>query len=222
MPQAEASHHTLGVKEVLDLAAGRHRRALRGRAPRGSRHRDPRLHRRHPRRRLPLHQRRHGERRRRPLPPPTGRVRGPARGARRRPQGPPLDRPAAPRVAPCASTRPTSSPRAGTTPCPPLAADGLLVAGDAAAMTLAAGLWLEGVNFAIGSGYAAGRAADRALVRRRLLGAGSRLLPRRPRGAVRAGRPQAPAQGARPACSPSASSSATRVCSATSPRGCSP
>ena len=37
------------------------------------------------------------------------------------------------------------------------------MAGDAGAMTLAAGLWLEGVNFAIGSGYAAGRAADRAL-----------------------------------------------------------
>ena len=30
-------------------------------------------------------------------------------------------------------------------------------------MTLAAGLWLEGVNFAIGSGYAAGQAVDRAL-----------------------------------------------------------
>ena len=45
---------------------------------------------------------------------------------------------------------------------PALAADGLLVAGDAGAMTLAAGIWLEGVNFAIGSGYAAGRAADRA------------------------------------------------------------
>ena len=36
-------------------------------------------------------------------------------------------------------------------------------AGDAAAMTLAAGIWLEGVNFAIGSGYAAGRAVDRAV-----------------------------------------------------------
>ncbi len=46
---------------------------------------------------------------------------------------------------------------------PALAADGLLIAGDAGAMTLAAGIWLEGVNFAIGSGYAAGRAADRAL-----------------------------------------------------------
>jgi electron transfer flavoprotein-quinone oxidoreductase len=46
---------------------------------------------------------------------------------------------------------------------PALAADGLLLAGDAAAMTLAAGLWLEGVNFAIGSGYAAGQAVDRAI-----------------------------------------------------------
>ena len=40
---------------------------------------------------------------------------------------------------------------------PTLAGDGLLVAGDAAGMTLAAGIWLEGVNFAIGSGLA-GRA----------------------------------------------------------------
>jgi electron transfer flavoprotein-quinone oxidoreductase len=41
--------------------------------------------------------------------------------------------------------------------------DGMLIAGDAAAMTLAAGIWLEGVNFAIGSGFAAGQAADRAI-----------------------------------------------------------
>ncbi len=46
---------------------------------------------------------------------------------------------------------------------PPLVADGLMIAGDAAAMTLAAGLWLEGVNFAIGSGLAAGRVAAAAL-----------------------------------------------------------
>ena len=39
----------------------------------------------------------------------------------------------------------------------------MLVAGDAASMSLAAGLWLEGVNFAIGAGLAAGRAADRAI-----------------------------------------------------------
>ena len=31
-------------------------------------------------------------------------------------------------------------------------------------MTLAAGIWLEGVNFAIGAGLAAGRAAARAIV----------------------------------------------------------
>ena len=54
-------------------------------------------------------------------------------------------------------------PEGGYDTMPTLASDGLLVAGDAGAMTLAAGLWLEGVNFAIGSGYAAGKAADRAL-----------------------------------------------------------
>lgn len=40
--------------------------------------------------------------------------------------------------------------------------DGLLVAGDAAALCLAAGIWLEGVNFAIGSGMIAGRVATHA------------------------------------------------------------
>ncbi len=55
-------------------------------------------------------------------------------------------------------------PEGGYDTMPTLAADGMVVAGDAAAMTLAAGLWLEGVNFAIGSGYAAGRAVDRAIV----------------------------------------------------------
>jgi electron transfer flavoprotein-quinone oxidoreductase len=54
-------------------------------------------------------------------------------------------------------------PEGGYDTMPTLSADGLLVAGDAAAMTLAAGIWLEGVNFAIGSGYAAGRAVDRAI-----------------------------------------------------------
>ena len=42
--------------------------------------------------------------------------------------------------------------------------DGMLVAGDAAALCLAAGIWLEGVNFAIGSGAVAGRIAARAAV----------------------------------------------------------
>jgi electron transfer flavoprotein-quinone oxidoreductase len=54
-------------------------------------------------------------------------------------------------------------PEGGYDTMPDLAADGLLVAGDAAAMTLAAGIWLEGVNFAIGAGLAAGRVAARAI-----------------------------------------------------------
>jgi electron transfer flavoprotein-quinone oxidoreductase len=54
-------------------------------------------------------------------------------------------------------------PEGGYDAMPKLAADGLLIAGDAAGMTLAAGIWLEGVNFAIGSGLAAGRAAARAV-----------------------------------------------------------
>ena len=56
-------------------------------------------------------------------------------------------------------------PEAGFDMMPELIADGLLVAGDAAAMCLAAGIWLEGVNFAIGSGAAAGRASARAIQR---------------------------------------------------------
>jgi electron transfer flavoprotein-quinone oxidoreductase len=54
-------------------------------------------------------------------------------------------------------------PEGGFDHMPPLVADGLMLAGDAAAMTLAAGLWLEGVNFAIGSGLAAGGVAAAAL-----------------------------------------------------------
>nr|WP_083730949.1 FAD-dependent oxidoreductase [Protofrankia sp. BMG5.30] len=54
-------------------------------------------------------------------------------------------------------------PEGGYDAMPRLHADGLLLAGDAAGMTLAAGIWLEGVNFAIGSGLAAGRAAARAI-----------------------------------------------------------
>ena len=46
---------------------------------------------------------------------------------------------------------------------PEIATDGMLVAGDAAALCLAAGIWLEGVNFAIGSGMAAGQVAHDAL-----------------------------------------------------------
>lgn len=54
-------------------------------------------------------------------------------------------------------------PEAGFDMMPELIADGMLVAGDAAAMCLAAGIWLEGVNFAIGSGAAAGRSAALAV-----------------------------------------------------------
>lgn len=54
-------------------------------------------------------------------------------------------------------------PEGGFHQMPELVADGIVVAGDAAVMCLAAGIWLEGVNFAIGSGMAAGQAAVEAL-----------------------------------------------------------
>lgn len=54
-------------------------------------------------------------------------------------------------------------PEAGWSMIPDLATDGMLVAGDAAALCLAAGIWLEGVNFAMASGMYAGRAALTAL-----------------------------------------------------------
>jgi electron transfer flavoprotein-quinone oxidoreductase len=54
-------------------------------------------------------------------------------------------------------------PEGGYRAMPKLAIDGMVIAGDAAGMCLAAGLWLEGVNFAIGSGLAAGRAVARAV-----------------------------------------------------------
>ncbi len=54
-------------------------------------------------------------------------------------------------------------PEGGYDMMPKLVGDGMLVAGDAAAMCLAAGLWLEGVNYAIGSGMAAATAADKAI-----------------------------------------------------------
>ena len=54
-------------------------------------------------------------------------------------------------------------PEGGWHMMPALAGDGLLIAGDAAALCLAAGIWLEGVNFAIGSGLVAGEVAAAAL-----------------------------------------------------------
>ncbi|MGD9791873.1 MAG: FAD-dependent oxidoreductase [Acidimicrobiia bacterium] len=56
-------------------------------------------------------------------------------------------------------------PEAGYEMMPKLSTNGMLVAGDAAAMCLAAGIWLEGVNFAIGSGIAAGAAAADAIAK---------------------------------------------------------
>ena len=55
---------------------------------------------------------------------------------------------------------------------PDIVTDGMLVAGDAAGLTLAAGIWLEGVNFAIGSGAAAGETAVQALARGDVTAAG--------------------------------------------------
>ncbi len=54
-------------------------------------------------------------------------------------------------------------PEAGISMMPKMTGDGLLVAGDAAAMCLAAGIWLEGVNFAMASGMYAAEAAVEAL-----------------------------------------------------------
>ena len=50
-------------------------------------------------------------------------------------------------------------PEGGLATMPKLSAPGLLVAGRRRGACLAAGIWLEGVNFAIGSGMAAGAAA---------------------------------------------------------------
>ncbi|MCB0995124.1 MAG: FAD-dependent oxidoreductase [Acidimicrobiales bacterium] len=56
-------------------------------------------------------------------------------------------------------------PEGGYDVMPEIVTDGMLVAGDAAGLCLAAGIWLEGVNFAIGSGAAAGETAVHALGR---------------------------------------------------------
>ena len=49
---------------------------------------------------------------------------------------------------------------------PKLTDNGLLVAGDAAALCLAAGIWLEGVNFAMASGMYAGQPLLKRSMRR--------------------------------------------------------
>ena len=54
-------------------------------------------------------------------------------------------------------------PEAGLEMMPRMTMPGMLVAGDAAALCLAAGIWLEGVNFAMASGMYAGEAAAEAI-----------------------------------------------------------
>ncbi|CAG4902839.1 FAD-dependent oxidoreductase [Acidithrix sp. C25] len=54
-------------------------------------------------------------------------------------------------------------PEAGKKGWPELYSDGLLIAGDSGFMCLAAGIWLEGVNYAIASGDLAGRASAQAI-----------------------------------------------------------
>ncbi len=54
-------------------------------------------------------------------------------------------------------------PEGGYDAMPTLSTGGLLIAGDAGAMCLAAGIWLEGVNYAIASGKAAGEVAAAAI-----------------------------------------------------------
>ena len=162
LPRAEASHHTLGVKEVLDLPAGaiNERFAVQdhegvdieimgctGEVPGGGF----------------LYTNANSVSIGVVLSLPRLAASG------RRPEDLVADLKAHPSIAPLlrgSSLREYAAhliPEGGYDTMPALAADGLLIAGDAGAMTLAAGIWLEGVNFAIGSGYAAGRAADRAL-----------------------------------------------------------
>jgi electron transfer flavoprotein-quinone oxidoreductase len=54
-------------------------------------------------------------------------------------------------------------PEAGLAMMPELVTDGMMVCGDAAALCLATGIWLEGVNFAMASGMYAGETAVDAL-----------------------------------------------------------
>ena len=162
LPRTASAHTTLGVKETLALPREViDERFAADRRP-GPGHRDGRLHERDPRRRLPLH---------RLDTVSVGVVVG-ADGlaaAKMRPEELIADLKAHPAIAPYlrgAELKEYSAhliPEGGYRAMPQLAIDGMLVAGDAAFMCLAAGLWLEGVNFAIGAGLAAGRAAAKAI-----------------------------------------------------------
>ncbi len=65
-------------------------------------------------------------------------------------------------------------PEAGLAMMPAMTTDGMLVAGDAAALCLAAGIWLEGVNFAMASGMYAGQTVVEAMRRGDTSAAGMR------------------------------------------------
>jgi len=67
-------------------------------------------------------------------------------------------------------------PEGGYDMMPTLGAPGLLISGDAAAFCLGAGLWLEGVNFAIGGGQAAAEAAVSGIDRLEGSGVGSAMV----------------------------------------------
>jgi len=71
-------------------------------------------------------------------------------------------------------------PEAGLSMMPEMIGNGVLIAGDAAALCLAAGIWLEGVNFAMASGMYAGQTAVEAIgngdVSQRGLGSYARRL----------------------------------------------
>ncbi len=87
-------------------------------------------------------------------------------------------------------------PEAGLSMMPKMTGDGMLVAGDAAALCLAAGIWLEGVNFAMASGMYAGEAAAEALAANDTSAAGLAGYERRLERHVRAPRPPQAAAGA--------------------------
>ena len=93
-------------------------------------------------------------------------------------------------------------PEAGWSMMPTLGGDGMLVAGDAAALCLAAGIWLEGVNFAMASGmYAGARGRRRALDRGRHVGGRARRLPAAGWSDVRAADHKQAARASRTSCS---------------------
>ena len=112
-------------------------------------------------------------------------------------------------------------PEAGLAMMPKMTGDGMLVAGDAAALCLAAGIWLEGVNFAMASGIYAGEAAVEALAAGDTSSARARRLRATARRDVRAPRPPQAAPGTRSWCSPTGCSTSTRSSWRTPSRRCS-